>query len=195
MSQQNIDKYLDEHRDLIKYAKKGYIQTVRDEFEKKSGCKLSLHQVKKAIADYRKSHNYPISYVSNKYYVPHPANGSAYANEQVDATAATPETNEAITAQTAEQIVDHIISQTIVHEQPSQNRTEFGDRSSAAQNRTELGNRSSAAQDHTTEHANKLEALIGGILQLVDAVECLDIHLHDALTDISSQLHDASAHL
>lgn len=63
-------KYLDEHKEDIKYAHKGYIQAVKNAFEEESGYKLSACQFGRLLEYYRIAHNCPIEYVPNKYYKP-----------------------------------------------------------------------------------------------------------------------------
>ena len=65
--QARIDEFLDKHRDLIKYAKKGYIKTVAEGLKLDSGLIISEPKLRRAIATYRTTHNCPIEYVPNKY--------------------------------------------------------------------------------------------------------------------------------
>ena len=73
--QAQIDDYLDKHRDLIKYAKKGYIKTVAEGLKNDSGLMITESKLRRAIATYRTTHNCPIEYVPNKYYKPSASNG------------------------------------------------------------------------------------------------------------------------
>ena len=60
--------FLDEHRQLIKYAKKGYIQRLCDAFKQECGYDKSPRWMSKALYTYRIVRDVPIEYCENKYY-------------------------------------------------------------------------------------------------------------------------------
>ena len=62
--------WIDKHREDIKYATKGYVQKVKDAYEKESGNSLTTWQFRRLLDTYRATHNCPIEYVENKYYKP-----------------------------------------------------------------------------------------------------------------------------
>ena len=63
-------KWLDKHRDDIKYATKGYVKKVKDAYEKESGNTLTTWQFRRMLDLFRTQYNCPIEYVDNKYYKP-----------------------------------------------------------------------------------------------------------------------------
>ena len=63
-----IFQYLDEHQDLIKFAKKGYVMCVRDKIYEALNYDLTYHQAKKVIHDYRVDRKVSIQLMENKYY-------------------------------------------------------------------------------------------------------------------------------
>ena len=60
--------FLDEHRDLIRYAKKGYIAKLCSAFKEKCGHDKSPRWMAKNLYTYRIVREVPIEYCENKYY-------------------------------------------------------------------------------------------------------------------------------
>ena len=64
-------QFLDNHRDMITYSKKGYIKATLDEFMKEfPGEQLTQGQVSRLIGWYRMKYHVPLQYVKSKYYTP-----------------------------------------------------------------------------------------------------------------------------
>ena len=63
-------KWLDKHREDIKYATKGYVKKVKEAYEKESGNTLTTWQFRRMLDLFRTQYNCPIEYVDNKYYKP-----------------------------------------------------------------------------------------------------------------------------
>ena len=71
---QAFDEFLDNNKDKLKYANKGYIQDLRERFQQEQNIEVKIGWIKSRLAHYRRMNNVPINYVS-KYYKPseHPA--------------------------------------------------------------------------------------------------------------------------
>ena len=81
-------KFLEEHIDDIKYAKKGYITRLTNQFQEETGETIKESQFQRILTTFRLTHNCPIEYIPNKYYSPakHDSNFNYRPTETNDAS-------------------------------------------------------------------------------------------------------------
>ena len=64
-------KWLDLHREDIRFARKGYFPKVKAALEADTQIPLTDTQFKGVLTLFRRTYNCPIEYVENKYYIRH----------------------------------------------------------------------------------------------------------------------------
>ena len=64
-------EFLEKHRDELMYAKKGYLQRLRDIFEEEYHYNCSISWIQRWLCSYRRIKECPLNYCENKYYKPH----------------------------------------------------------------------------------------------------------------------------
>lgn len=67
---EKLFNFLDQHRDDVKYSRKGYKQRVLDAFEQETGIHYSVETFGLYLSEFRKTFNCPLQYCENKYYTP-----------------------------------------------------------------------------------------------------------------------------
>ena len=84
--------YLDSHRESIKYARKGYLDKLKTDFETEIGTEdaITIPQMKRLISMFRLSRSCPIEYVPNYHYRPGVRTGFHNYHQKTEET---PETN------------------------------------------------------------------------------------------------------
>ena len=176
-AQAKVDEYLDNHRDDIKYAKKGYIKTVAEGLKNESGIELTESKLRRAIATYRTTHNCPIEYVPNKYYKPSASNGKrAYLKasaEEEQSTTEEEETVEATHASTPEPVSAPI-------PEPEQKQ----------EPQPEPQPEQKQEEPQPTDVLSALILLIKKIDDLVDAVECADLMRHEDAEHLEESINE-----
>ena len=179
--QAQIDDYLDKHRDLIKYAKKGYIKTVAEGLKNDSGLMITESKLRRAIATYRTTHNCPIEYVPNKYYKPSASNGKrAYlkpTEQEEEETTEEEETVEATVEATHDstpELVSAPVPEPAPVAEPQPEPLPVPEPEPVAEPQTEQ----KEEEPTPTDVLSALILLIKKIVDLVDAVECADLMRH-----------------
>ena len=71
-------EFLEKHRDMIQFAKKGYLQQVRDKFEEEYRHNCSVSWIQRWLCSFRRIKQCPIQYCDNKYYKPHEGASSIF---------------------------------------------------------------------------------------------------------------------
>lgn len=74
-AKQEFINYLDSHREDIKYARKGYLKKIVEDFETSTNYKLTASQIKRLVSIFRMTHNCPIEYVPDYHYKPNARTG------------------------------------------------------------------------------------------------------------------------
>ena len=167
-TQAHIDEFLDKHRDLIKYAKKGYIKTVAEGLKNDSGLMITESKLRRAIATYRTTHNCPIEYVPNKYYKPSASNGKrAYLKptEQEEEES----TEEEETVEATHDSTPELVSAPVPEPAPVAEPEE---------------------EAAPTDVLSALILLIKKIDDLVDAVECADLMRHSDTEQLEQSIDE-----
>ena len=186
-AQAKVDEYLDKHRDLIKYAKKGYIKTVAEGLKNESGIELTDSKLRRAIATYRSTHNCPIEYVPNKYYKPSASNGKrAYLKptEQEEEESTEEETVEATHDSTPEPVSAPAPERVPVPEPAPEPVPE------PAPEPAPVPVPVAEEEAAPTDVLSALILLIKKIDDLVDAVECADLMRHSDTEQLEQSIDE-----
>ena len=65
-----IIEFLDEHRDELKYARKGYLSRLIQQLKDEKDIDINLPQLKRILDYYRLTHDCPLQYVEGTHYKP-----------------------------------------------------------------------------------------------------------------------------
>ena len=178
--QARIDEYLDKHRDLIKYAKKGYIKTVAEGLKNDSGLIITEPKLRRAIATYRTTHNCPIEYVPNKYYKPSATNSkrsylkaSAEEEEEQESTTEEEEPAAEETVEATHDSTPELVSAPVPEPEQKQEQEQKEEEEPAP-----------------TDVLSALILLIKKIDDLVDAVECADLMRHSDAENLEESINE-----